>query len=202
LCAAFRKSEYDITALVRTMLASRHFYSAHAFRQRVKGPVEFVLGAVQEVYLRCDEEEADHRPLPTQVLVARLGGMGQRLFAPPNVKGWRGGRSWLNTSTVLERDNFAEAVALGTLWGGSAAEGYTPPRAFDPARLLHEEKVSRPEDVVRGLLDLYVPGGFPAEARAKLVAFVAGGNPTGAALDRRAREAVHAIMTTAEYQLA
>jgi hypothetical protein len=52
------------------------------------------------------------------------------------------------------------------------------------------------------LLDLYVPGGFRPQSRAKLVAFVAEGKPTGAALDRRAREAVHAILTTAEYQLA
>jgi hypothetical protein len=202
LCASFRKSDHDVAALVRTMLASRHFYSEHAFRQRIKGPVEFVLGAVQAVYLRCAEEEADYRPLPAQPLVGRLNAMGQRLFTPPNVKGWPGARSWLNTSTVLERDNFAETVALGSLWGGAAAAGFAPPRAFDPARLLHEEKVTRPEDVVRVLLDLYVPGGFPPEARAKLVAFVADGNPTGPALDRRAREAVHAIMTTAEFQLA
>ena len=47
LCESFRKSDYDIAALVRTILASRHFYSAHAFRQRIKGPVEYVLGAVR-----------------------------------------------------------------------------------------------------------------------------------------------------------
>jgi hypothetical protein len=123
--------------------------------------------------------------------------MGQRLFAPPNVKGWPGGRSWLNTSTVLERDNFAEALATGSLWSKGA-----PPRAFDPARLLHEEKVSRPEDVVRVLLDLHVPGGVRPESQAKLVAFVAEGRPTGTDLERRAREVVHAILTMAEYQLA
>jgi hypothetical protein len=202
LCESFRKSDHDVAALVRTMLASRHFYSGHAFRQRVKSPVEYVVGAVQEVYLRLGEEQADYRPLPAQVLVGRLHAMSQRLFAPPNVKGWPGGRSWLNTSTVLERDNFAEALALGTLWTSPSPRGHVPPRAFDPARLLHEEKVSRPEDVVRVLLDLYVPGGVPSNARAKLVAFVAEDNPTGAALDRRVREAVHAILTTAEYQLA
>src|SRR5262249_26499591 len=91
LCDSFRKSDYDIAGLVRTVLASRHFYSAHAFRQRVKSPVEYVLGAVQAVYLRLDEEDADYRPLPAQVLVGRLAAMGQRLFAPPNVKGWPGG---------------------------------------------------------------------------------------------------------------
>jgi uncharacterized protein (DUF1800 family) len=200
LCVSFRKSGYDIAGLVRTMLASRHFFSAHAFRQRVKSPVEYVLGAVQAVYLRAGEGEADYRPLPPQVLVGRLRAMGQDLFAPPNVKGWRGGRSWLNTATVLERANFADALALGTLW--TKAKGQAPPRAFDPARLLHEEKVTQPTDVVRALLDLYVPGGFRLEARTKLVAFVAEGKPTGAALDRRVREAVHAILTTAEYQLA
>jgi hypothetical protein len=55
---------------------------------------------------------------------------------------------------------------------------------------------------VRALLDLYVPGGVRPEARAKLVAFVAEGSPAGADLDRRTREAVHAIMTMPEYQLA
>ena len=62
--------------------------------------------------------------------------------------------------------------------------------------------MSRPEDVVRALLDLYLPGGVRPEVRAKLVAFVAEGNPTGPALARRVREAVHAILTMAEYQLA
>ncbi len=73
LCESFRKSDYDIAGLVRTILASRHFYSDHAFRQRVKGPVEYVLGAVQAVYRRYGEEEADYRSLPQQVLVPWLG---------------------------------------------------------------------------------------------------------------------------------
>jgi hypothetical protein len=62
--------------------------------------------------------------------------------------------------------------------------------------------VSCPEDIVRALLDLHLPGGLRPEVRAKLVAFVAEGNPTGPALARRVREAVHAIMSIAEYQLA
>jgi uncharacterized protein (DUF1800 family) len=228
LCDTFRKSEYAIAALVRTMLASQHFYSGHAFRQRVKGPVEYVLGAVQAVYRRYKEGEPEYRPLPQQVLVRHIGAMAQQLFAPPNVKGWPEGRYWLNTSTVLERANFAGALALGTLWtnpppglsstaaavlalernGGKtaastdAAEEPAPPRAFDPARLLTEEIVSRPEDIVRVLLDLYLPGGVRPAARARLVAFLEDGKPTGAALDRRVREAVHAVLTMPESQLA
>jgi uncharacterized protein (DUF1800 family) len=222
LCMSFRRSDYDVAGLVRTMLASRHFYSEHAFRQRVKGPVEYVLGAVQAVYRRYGEQETDYRPLPPLPLVGRLDAMGQSLFAPPNVKGWPGGGSWLNTSTVLERHNFAGALALGTLWtyplaaptaaaavprllaeaGRHSVEEPELPRAFDPARLPEEEAVSRPEDVVRVLLDLYLPGGARPDARAKLVEFVSEGKPAGAALARRVREAVHAILTMPEYHLA
>jgi uncharacterized protein (DUF1800 family) len=116
LCETFRSSDYDIAALVRTMLSSRHFYSDYAFQQRIKSPVEFVVGAVQAVYGHYDESQPDYRPLPQQVLVGYLEAMAQPLFAPPNVKGWPGGRTWLNTSTLLERDNFAQALAMGTLW--------------------------------------------------------------------------------------
>ena len=227
LCESFRKSDYDVAGLVRTVLSSRHFYSAHAFRQRVKGPVEYVLGAVRAVYRGAAEGDPDDHPLPQQVLVGWLAGMGQQLFFPPNVKGWPGGRSWLNTATLLERANFAGALALGTLWApptagptaaagpvppwapaarpvdpGDPAGGAVPPRAFDPARLTHEEGADRPDDIARVLLDLYLPGGIRPEARAKLVAFIAEGDPAGPALDRRVREAVHAILAMPEYQLA
>jgi uncharacterized protein (DUF1800 family) len=238
LCESFRESDYDIAALVRTILASRHFYSDHAFRQRIKGPMEFVLGAVQAVYRRYGEEETDYRSLPQQVLVNRVSAMGQSLFAPPNVKGWPGGASWLNTATVLERDNFASALAMGTLWPAleperspertaqripaGVPEGLwhalrriaatvlpadtpddpEPPRAFDPARLLEEEPVTRPESVVGALWDLYLPGGASPAASAKLQAFLAEGDPVGPALRRRVREAVCAILSMAEYQLA
>ena len=116
LCESFRKSDYDIAGLVRTILASRHFYSDHAFRQRIKGPVEYVLGAVQAVYGAMARTRRTTGRCRSSVLVDLAGRDGQHLFAPPNVKGWPGGPSWLNTSTVLERDNFAGALAMGTLW--------------------------------------------------------------------------------------
>ena len=86
---------------MRTILASRLFYSEHAFRRRLKSPVEYVLGAVQAVYRRYADGEADYRPLPQLVLVPWLNEMGQKLFAPPNVKGWPGGPAWLNTATAI-----------------------------------------------------------------------------------------------------
>ncbi|HTU20746.1 MAG TPA: DUF1800 domain-containing protein [Gemmataceae bacterium] len=231
LADAFRKSDYDITALVRRILSSRHFFSDYAFRQRIKSPVEFVLGAVRSVYREYDAGDKRHQPLTQQNLVRYIDAMGQLLFAPPNVKGWRGAKAWLNTATMLERDNFAQALAMGKLWGnnyfrgnmsrveptfppastgapagqpklGDQPEEPPPPTAFDPARVIHEEKAGSAKDIVRVLLDVYLPGGVRPAAEEKLVAFVAAGNPKGAALDRRIRETVHALLTMPEHQLA
>jgi uncharacterized protein (DUF1800 family) len=209
LCEGYRASDYDTAALVRTMLASRLFFSEHAFRKRIKWPVEYALGAALAVYRRYDVKDGDYRPLPPQSFVRWLAGMGQTLFAPPNVKGWPGGRAWLNTATVLERDNFAAAVANGSAWlppretlAFVPAAGVPPAKAFDPARILEEEKAERPGEIVRVLLDLYVPGGVRPEAAETLANFVAEGKPTGLLLARRVREAAHAILTMPEFQLA
>jgi len=216
LAEGFRQTDYDIGALVRRVLSSRHFFSDHAFRQRIKSPVEYVLGAVRTV--RAGDP-------PPQPLVRRIEVMGQQLFAPPNVKGWPGGQAWLNTSTVLARVNFAQALVMGGLWNDqSRGENFDvpiffapvvpgqpdvkvpeeppPPDAEDVARLIREAKATRPEEVVRVLLDAFLPGGVGETARGKLIAFVADGKPAGDALGRRAREAAHAILSMPEYQLA
>ena len=119
----FRKSGYDIADVTKTMLGSRVFFSEHAYRKRVKWPVECALGAVNA---------AVPGRVPLFDLVDPLAKMGQALFAPPNVKGWRTGTDWLNSATLLARNNFAEKVALGR-WNMNAR----PPRntgfAFEAA---------------------------------------------------------------------
>jgi len=39
--------------------------------------------------------------------------LGQDLFAPPNVKGWDGGLSWITTNNLLARYNEAALLVLG-----------------------------------------------------------------------------------------
>jgi uncharacterized protein (DUF1800 family) len=193
LAASFRKGDYDIAALVKTMLRSRLFFSQHAYRQRLKSPVEFVLGAVRAV---------GQGLVQPQSLVKKMEAMGQDLFAPPNVKGWAGGQAWLNTATVLARHNFAQMLASGTgqlnLSDPSAPIGV----AVDPAALVRLEKISEPPRVVGFLADLLLQGDVSEPARARLTAFLAEGKPEGPALDQRVREAVHSMMTMPEYQLA
>ena len=47
--------------------------------------------------------------------------MGQVPYFPPNVKGWPGGKSWIDTSRLLTRYTFAEIIGRGEI-----------PREIDP----------------------------------------------------------------------
>jgi Protein of unknown function (DUF1800) len=224
LAEQFRKSDYDIAALMKTILRSKHFFSAYAYRQRLKSPVEFVLDAVRSVTHKTEEQESVK--LPPAVLTGHMAAMGQELFAPPNVKGWPHGKSWLNTSTVLVRNNFAQRVAFGRIADGGgngnmrfgpvptppAEEGTSlppmvgdvpePDAVYDIADLVRREKLTDPAKVVDFLLDMFLQGDAPPPVRAKLLAFVAEGKPKDKALNRRVREAAHTIMCMPEYQLA
>jgi uncharacterized protein (DUF1800 family) len=212
LADAFRKSDYDIGAVVKTILASRHFYSAHAYRQRVKSPVEFMVGAVRALW---------NGPATPTILAAGLEGMGEDLFAPPNVKGWAGGKSWLTTATLVARHRFAEEAAAAKTQPVAGRPNVAaqpldlavpaPPKPpdmpvpdvnRDPAALVKQEKITEPARMVDFFADLLLQGGIPPSARAKLVAFAAEGKPTGLRFDQRVRETAHAILTMPEYQLA
>jgi hypothetical protein len=79
-------------------------------------------------------DEAKPPAVEPGMLVGALETMGQELFAPPNVKGWPGGQSWLNTATVLARHNFTQKVSAGHLESASGDSGpfVAVPPDFDP----------------------------------------------------------------------
>ncbi len=192
LADAFRKSDYDVALLMRTMLGSRHFFSAHGYRQRIKCPVEFVLDAVHSIGMGW---------VTARALVNRLRAMGQELFAPPNVKGWPGGKSWLNTATLLARHNFAQALALGLTELNREDPVPDIYVAVDPVTPIRRQGMTDPEKIVEYFADALVQGDVREGVRKRLVAFVKEADPQGDARDQRIREMIHAIMTTSEYQL-
>jgi uncharacterized protein (DUF1800 family) len=98
--ALIRKNDFKLEPVLSTLLRSNVFYSDRAYRALVKSPVEFVVGAHQLFGVQEIAPET----------LAALRRMGQFLFRPPNVKGWDGGVAWLNSQTVLTRENFASAL--------------------------------------------------------------------------------------------
>jgi uncharacterized protein (DUF1800 family) len=207
LVDALKKSDYDLAVPVKTMLRSRHFFSAYAYRQKVKAPIDYVLGVARMFGIN---------PLGGLVispysLLSTLELQGQQLYAPPNVKGWEGGRAWLNTATVLARHNFAYEMCngMGQLTRETAAITGLP---FVPAadalpvvlKLVREERKLAPEeqpkaaDVVAFLGEILLPGDLRPETAAKLVAHV---EKEGGNFDQRVRDVMNALVALPEYQV-
>jgi uncharacterized protein (DUF1800 family) len=128
---AFRKSGYQIAELLGIIFRSREFYSERSYRTQIKSPVQWIVQTSKEL-------ETDFG-MPRLILGA-LRQMGQTLFAPPNVKGWDGGKSWISTSTLLFRYNLANAIVNGDLEGVASGEG-------NPVRRIGRR--GRPVDVTR-----------------------------------------------------
>jgi uncharacterized protein (DUF1800 family) len=101
----FRESQFQLRPLLRTMLTSRAFYSADVIGAQVKSPVQLAVGTSHMLGIDMP---------PARVMVQPLTLMGQVLFMPPNVRGWLGGRTWINTSTLFVRYNMAAQMAAAT----------------------------------------------------------------------------------------
>jgi uncharacterized protein (DUF1800 family) len=101
LAGVFRDSGYNIAKLMKAMLTSDAFYAAENRAILVKSPVEFVVGTVK----MFDIKTPNLRPF---VFASAL--LGQNIFTPPNVKGWPGGETWINTATLLGRKQFVDRL--------------------------------------------------------------------------------------------
>ena len=104
LADGFRRSGDNFKPLVRAMFLSEEFYGPTLVRNQVKSPVQWLVGSV-----RMLETEMP----PPLVSINLIRSLGQDLFAPPNVKGWDGGLSWISTNTLLARYNEAQALIQG-----------------------------------------------------------------------------------------
>jgi uncharacterized protein (DUF1800 family) len=104
LAAVFRESGSNFKPLLHAMFRSEEFYAAHIIRNQVKSPVQWLVGTVR--MLECE--------LPPALMCWGLTrNLGQDLFAPPNVKGWDGGLTWITTNNLLTRYNEAAALVNG-----------------------------------------------------------------------------------------
>jgi uncharacterized protein (DUF1800 family) len=106
LADTFQQKRYNVGAVVREILTMDAFYSPQAYRATPKAPAEYVAQM-----LRMTGTPVAGGPAGLTAAVAAMGPMGQVLFNPPNVAGWPAGRSWINSSTLLNRLNFANALA-------------------------------------------------------------------------------------------
>ncbi|MEO6871440.1 MAG: DUF1800 family protein [Chthoniobacterales bacterium] len=72
------------------------------------------------------------------------------LFAPPDVKGWDGGKSWISTGTLLFRYNFANYLLNGTGRRNNAPDALRR-NPIDLTQIAPEDQRTNPEALSRRL---------------------------------------------------
>lgn len=104
LAKVFRDSGGEFKPVLKAMFHSEEFYAESIIRNQVKSPVQWLVGSTRVL----------ERPLPPPFVCFGLTrNLGQDLFAPPNVKGWDGGLSWITTNNLLARYNEAAVLVQG-----------------------------------------------------------------------------------------
>jgi uncharacterized protein (DUF1800 family) len=187
LATTYASSGFDVRAVVRDILSGPEFLSPQAFHAQVKSPVDLVIGSLKALNVQ------NIGPDSTQALRR----MGQDLFNPPDVSGWKGGSSWINSSTLFERFNWGNRLAGGR----DAAKPY-----FADVGSQIQGRIADAPGLVDFYLGLFVDGDVTPEARQALIDYL---NASGdlaldnpAAIDMKVRGLVHLALAVPSYQLA
>jgi uncharacterized protein (DUF1800 family) len=172
--------KFEIAPMVSRLLLSSQFRDPANYFTRYAWPVEFVVRALKEV---------GSVGFSVNDALTPLANMGQQLFEPPDVSGWRLGRSWFSTGAMLARMNFAAQLATNQKFnirdtyhglGGT-------PLALVSEALERLGVAEMDEQSQQALVDYLNAGGAWTGADAQLVTKAAG--------------LVHLIVGSGEYQL-
>jgi len=112
LGSILREADYEIRPLMDAIFLSRDFYSAATVGVQIKSPVQLAISTYRKLGLNDVPGVPDFN--------VATSALGQRLFFPPTVAGWAGGRSWITPGLLLERGNFARDVLFPDI-------NFTPP---------------------------------------------------------------------------
>ncbi|MCL6481132.1 MAG: DUF1800 domain-containing protein [Firmicutes bacterium] len=150
MAETFQKTDGEIRAVVQTMVYSPEFWSRQAYRAKIKKPFELVASAVRALGAEVEV------PL---LLVSWVERIGEPLYQcqPPTGYSDRA-EAWVNTGALLNRLNFAIALAANRLRGVRV----------DLSGLLARTDPRDPRAVLDRAVEQFLAGQIAPETRATL----------------------------------
>jgi uncharacterized protein (DUF1800 family) len=94
LADVFYESDYNISILMIALFTSKAFYDVENRSALVKSPIELLVTMTRQLGLNWRNKNA---------LIRTQRVLGQVLMLPPNVSGWKGGKAWIDTSSLTLR---------------------------------------------------------------------------------------------------
>lgn len=217
LAAEIRKHKYEIKPVMKALFKSEAFYSETAQASLVKSPTELVVCAARQFGLSIHNLVAAERALAQ---------MGQELLQPPNVKGWPGGKAWINSATLFLRYNTISTLINGGGGRPKAADnddtndemmmkdgkrvarsrmnGGAQP-AYDPLPLLRNLELKNADQIVEYYANHLLVNPLDSDKRTQLVNYLSGDKNSFSLDDKQAAQRIRMMLdllcSTPEYQL-
>ena len=177
LATAYTSGRYDLRPVIRGILGHPLLFESIEEPNLVKPPVIYAAGVLRQLGV----------PLRGNRLRQALIAMQQQPYRPPNVAGWEGGMSWLNTNTVQARfDMVMQAQYLKYSNYYRNTETPAPPASVNYPPDVNPET---PEAVFERAYDAANRPWISDATRATLIAWAGtpGAVPTNTAAGRRQR---------------
>jgi uncharacterized protein (DUF1800 family) len=176
MAQTYLKSDGDIRQVLRTMLDSPEFWSAEAYRAKIKTPFELVASAARAT--------GGNVNLPA-MLVQWTGRIGQPLYQYQAPTGYPDtADSWVNTGALLNRLNFSLALAGNRL----------PGIRVDTASLFGGAQMGDSKAALDKAMDVLLGGQVSAETRRTLETRLSDPQILQASLDDPVREINHGMV--------
>lgn len=101
LADRFYQNDYNIGKLMDDIFTSDWFYDEKNIGNKIKSPVELIVGIQRILPMQLENEEA---------LTFLQRALGQMLFYPPSVAGWPGGKTWIDSSSLMLRMRIPQLI--------------------------------------------------------------------------------------------
>ena len=190
----FVSSGGNIREIVRAILLSDDFDQTADAPDMIKSPIELVVGAYRS--LGAESDAADFQ--------IYSNGMGQVPFFPPNVAGWKGGRTWIQTQAYINRISFAYATLHESDRQGDVAANAN--FRWDIGRFFEGKSFANADELIDYLVDRLGMVSPSETLREALRGFLAADDPFAWTpdlfdYDYLGRNALYLLMSSPEYQL-
>jgi len=148
--AVFLKTDGSIRETLRAIVTSPEFFSATAYRAKMRSPFEYVAAALRALNAESDAD----RPV-----LDAIGRMGQPVFGRISPDGYADrADQWLSSGAMIARLNFASALATNRIKG----------TRIDLARLLSGVDEAKKDSVATKFIRLTVSGDLSTRTRTVL----------------------------------
>jgi len=155
LAQTFINNNFELAPVFRQLFKSEHFFDFENIGHNIKSPVEFYLSLIQSTTLPTDND-----------IVWRMGEVSgwldQWLFAPVNVAGWPGHRTWITEDSLVRRWDYASAYFLnGNIFENENVGTQAAANLVDFAKALSNNS-NDPTVITTSIINHLMPKGLPS----------------------------------------